>query len=341
MIQLAGQDGTMCRSQDPEVIMRAVAVPDFGSEPEVMELPVPRPGAGEILLRVHAAGMNPFDWKAADGALRDTVPHAFPLILGNDAAGVVEQAGPGATRFRPGDRVFGQVLNLPRGQGSYAEYVLASQDGHLALIPDGLPFTVAAALPTASMAAYNAIEASGTGSGQAILINGATGGVGQSAVQFAATRGATVLATATPEMAGHLRDLGAHHIIDFTQGSTAEQVRAVRPGGVDAVLDLISTPASASALDELATLVRPGGILLSTNGAADTGALAAHGIRAVNFYNSSSAGLLATLGDLARSGKLRIRIDRQVPLAEAPAAIAAARTGHARGKTVIIPDGGA
>jgi NADPH:quinone reductase-like Zn-dependent oxidoreductase len=162
--------------------------------------------------------------------------------------------------------------------------------------------------------------------------------VGQSAVQFAAARGATVLATATQQAAGRLRDLGAEHIIDFTRGTTAGQVRAARPGGVDAVLDLISTPASASALDELAALVRPGGILLNTNGAADTAALAARGIRAVNFYNSSSPELLATLADLASSGKLRIRIDSRVPLSQAPAAIAAARTGHARGKTVIIPD---
>jgi NADPH:quinone reductase-like Zn-dependent oxidoreductase len=318
--------------------MHAVAVTDFGAVPELMEVPVPEPGPGEIVLRIHAAGVNPFDWKVADGALRNTAPHAFPLVLGNDAAGVVEDTGPGVTRFRSGDRVFGQVMDVTRGQGSYAEYAVARADRHLALIPDGLPYALAAALPTASMTAYNAVEASGVSSGQAILINGATGGVGQSAIQFAAGRGATVLATGTPEAAGHLRELGARHVIDFTQGSTAGQVRATRPGGVDAVLDLISTQASAASLDELAALVRPGGILLNTNGAADPGALAARGIRAVNFYNSSSAGLLATIADLASSGKLRVRIDTQVPLSQAPAAIASARAGHARGKTVIIPD---
>jgi NADPH:quinone reductase-like Zn-dependent oxidoreductase len=318
--------------------MRAVTISDFGSEPELTDMPIPAPGPGEILLRIRAAGVNPFDWKVADGALRDAVPHTFPLVLGSDAAGVVEETGPRVTRFRPGDRVFGQVMDLPRGRGSYAEYAVVSEDRHLSLIPDGLSFTLAAALPTASMTAYNAIEASGASSGQAILINGATGGVGQSAVQFAAARGATVLATATPEMAGHLRGLGARHIIDFTRRTTAAQVLAVRPGGVDAVLDLISTPANATAVDGLAALVRPGGILLNTNGAADTGALAARGIRAANFYNSSSAELLATLADQARSGKLRVQIDAQVPLWQAPAAIASARAGHARGKTVILPD---
>jgi len=317
--------------------VHAVAVTDFGARPEIMHLPVPAPGPGEILLRIYAAGMNPFDWKVADGALRGAVPHAFPLILGNDAAGVVEETGSGVTRFQPGDQVFGQVMNLPRGQGAYADYAVASADGHLARIPGGLPYTVAAALPTASATAYNAIEASAAGSGQTILINGAAGGVGQSAVQFAAARGAMVLATASPAAAGQIRDLGASHIIDHTQGPTADQVRAAHPAAIDAVLDLVSTPATAGALHELAALVRPGGIVISTNGAADVEALTARGIRAVNFSNKTSAELLATLADQASAGKLRVRIDAEVPLAEAPAAIAAARTGHARGKTVIIP----
>jgi len=316
--------------------LRAVAITEFGARPEVLRLPLPEPGPGEVLLRIRAAGMNPFDWKVVDGALRGVVPHAFPLVLGNDAAGVVEQAGPGATRFRPGEAIFGQVMDVSRGQGSYAEYVVASEDGHLSRIPDGLPFNIAAALPTASAAAYNAVKATGAASGKTVLINGATGGVGQSAVQFAAAEGATVLATASPQAAEHIRSLGAHEIIDFTKGSTVDQARAVSPGGVHAVLDLVALPGSA-ALDGLAALIRPGGIFVSTNGAADAGALAPRGIRALNFSNTTSAELLADLADMANSGKLRVQIDAEVPLAQAPEAIASARAGHARGKTVIIP----
>lgn len=183
------------------------------------------------------------------------------------------------------------------------------------------------------MTAYNAIAASGADSGQTILINGASGGVGQ----FAAARGARVLATASPAIAGHIRDLGAHHIIDHTQGTTARQARDLRPDGVDAVLYLVSTPATAAGLSELASLVRPGGITGSTNGAADAAALAARGIRAVNISNTTSSELLAILAGQAASGKLRVRIDAEVPLADAPAAIEKARTGHALGKTVILP----
>jgi NADPH:quinone reductase-like Zn-dependent oxidoreductase len=316
--------------------MRAVAITDFGARPEVLRLPLPEPGPGEILLRIRAAGMNPFDWKVIDGALRGAVPHAFPVVLGNDAAGVVRQVGQGVTRFRPGDWVFGQVMDVSRGRGSYADHVVASEDRNLSRIPDGLSFAVAAALPTASAAAYNAVKATEAASGTTVLINGATGGVGQSAVQFAAAAGATVLATASPQTAEHIRDLGAHEILDFTKGSTADQARAASPEGVDAVLDLIAVPGGAG-IDALAAVIRPGGIFVSTNGAADAGALEPRGVRALNFSNTTTAELLAELADMASSGKLRVQIDAEVPLARAPEAIESARAGHARGKTVIIP----
>jgi NADPH:quinone reductase-like Zn-dependent oxidoreductase len=316
--------------------MRAVVIADFGADPEVAELPDPEPGPGEILVRVGAAAMNPFDWKVIDGALRGVVPHSFPLVLGNDMAGFVQQAGPGVTRFQLGDRVFGQVMKVAQGRGAYGELVVASADGLLAPTPDGLSDAIAAALPTASTTAYSAVQAAGAGQGRSILVNGATGGVGLSAVQFAAGRGATVLATAAPDAAARVRDLGAHHAIDFTAGSTAEQVRAVCPDGVDAVLDLVSVPGGAGVAG-LAALVRAGGSYVSTNGAADADALGARGVSAVNFSNKTTTDLLSTVAGLAASGDLRIHIDAEIPLARVPEAIAAARQGHARGKTVIIP----
>lgn len=133
-------------------------------------------------------------------------------------------------------------MNLAHGRGSYAEYVIAAENGTLARMPDDLPFPVAAALPTASVTAYQAIEAARLDAGQVILINGASGGVGQSAIQFAALQGARVLATATGDIAGHLRDLGADETVDFTAAPTAEQVLAAHPDGIDAVLDLVTAP---------------------------------------------------------------------------------------------------
>ncbi|MFG2025333.1 NADP-dependent oxidoreductase [Streptomyces sp. NPDC048825] len=315
--------------------MKAVVVTRFGAEPQLTDLPVPQPGPGELLVRLHAAALNPFDWKVVDGALKNAVEHDFPLVMGSDGAGVVESIGAGVTRFRPGDTVYGQFMNVQHGRGSYAEYVLAAEDGKIARMPDSLPFPVAAALPTASMTAYQAIETARLDTGHVILINGASGGVGQSAIQFAALQGARVLATATPDIAGHLRDLGAHETIDFRAAPTAEQVLAAYPGGIDAVLDLVTQPGGDT--DALAGLLKPGGILISTNYAAEPDALAAREVRGVNLGNNPSRAELEALADLAAAGKLRVTIDAEVPLADAPAAVARARSGPARGKTVFLP----
>lgn len=313
--------------------MRAVVIRDFGAEPEVADLPTPEHGPDEVLVRVRAAGMNPFDWKVIDGALKGVVEHAFPLVMGSDGAGVVEAVGSGVDRFRPGDRVYGQFMKVARGLGSYAELTVAPEDGKLALVPEGVAFTVAAALPTASVAAYQAIEQARLAQGDVIVVNGASGGVGQSAVQFAAEAGAQVIATSPPGLLDHLRGLGAAEVVDFTEGPTADQVLATHPDGVDAVLDLVSKPGEAQPFVEL---LRPGGVAISTNGALDVEAMAARELRGVNFFSVATPEVLATLVELVSTGRLRVTIDSEVPLEEAPAAVAHARAGHARGKTVIV-----
>ena len=116
--------------------MKAVTITGFGAEPLLTDLPVPEPGPGELLVRLHAAALNPFDWKVADGALKGLVDHDFPLVMGSDGAGVVERIGPGVIHFRPGDTVYGQFMNLAHGRGSYAEYVIAAENGTLARMPD-------------------------------------------------------------------------------------------------------------------------------------------------------------------------------------------------------------
>ncbi|SNT07962.1 NADP-dependent oxidoreductase [Actinacidiphila glaucinigra] len=314
--------------------MKAVVVPGFAARPELVDLPTPEPGPGEFLVRMQAAGMNPFDWKVADGALRDVTPHTFPLVMGSDGAGVVEKTGPGVTRFQPGDRVYGQFMRLPQGFGSYAEFTLAEQDGKVARIPEGLSFALAAALPTASVTAYQAVAAARLFQTGVFLINGASGGVGQSAIQFAARAGARVLATGTPDIAGYLRDLGAHTVVDFTRAPTHEQVAAAYPGGIDAVLDLI-TPAGGD-IGPMVGLLRPGGTLISTNYATDPDALAASLILGVNISNDPTTETLTALAEFAAKGDLRVRIDAEISLADVPATVAKARTGHATGKTVIV-----
>ncbi|KAA2266519.1 NADP-dependent oxidoreductase [Solihabitans fulvus] len=297
-----------------------------------MELPRPEPGLGEVLVRLHAAGVNPFDWKVVDGILKDVVPHGFPLVVGMDGAGEVIEVGRGITRFQPGDAVYGQFMRLPQGGGSYAEFAVADESA-IALAPRSVGPAEAAAIPTAGMTAANVLAATGVVDGVRVLIVGATGGVGTFATQLAAGRGAHVIVTARAASAELMRGFGAREVVDHTTGSVADQVRAAHPDGVDVLIDLVSDRA---ALTELAGVVRDGGTVASTIGAADVEALTAKGLRASNFQNTSSAALLDALAVQVDSGLLTAPIGREVSLDEAPAALADSRTGRAAGKTVIL-----
>ncbi|WP_157253862.1 NADP-dependent oxidoreductase [Nonomuraea typhae] len=304
--------------------MRAIAISGFGQEPELMTLPIPAPRPDDVLVRLHAAGLNPIDWKIADGSFR-TSAQDFPLVLGIDGAGVVDKVGPAVTTFRPGDEVYGQF------RGSYADYALATPV--LAPMPKGMIFSQAAAVPIATTTAYNLVETAKVIPGQIVLVSGATGGVGQQAVQFAVGAGATVIATATADMAEHMRRLGAAELVDHTLRPVAEQVLALHPGGIDAVLDVVS--ADPVALTELAQTVRPGGTVATTLFSADPEALAAREIVGVNLNNKAGAELLTLVADLIDAGKLLVRIDNLVSLRDAPAALDRNKAGLSRGKTVI------
>jgi NADPH:quinone reductase-like Zn-dependent oxidoreductase len=310
--------------------MRAVVVTDFDTEPSLAELPVPEPGPGEVLVRLAAAGVNPFDWKVIEGAMRDSVEHVFPLVLGSDGAGIVASVGEGVS-FEPGDRVFGQFMDVQHGRGSYAEYAI-TKASKLARLPADLPFDVAAALPTAGAAAHDFVEGTGIGPGATLLINGASGGVGQAAVQLAAAQGVRVIGTTDPETAAYLRELGAAETVDFTVGPAADQVRVAHPGGIDAIVDLISGPGE---IEPIAALLKPNGVIVSSNGAVDAEVLAARGLRGANLYANARPATLASLAEAVELGQLRLRIDFKVPLEDAADALARLKAGKSRGKTVL------
>ncbi|MBF8191346.1 NADP-dependent oxidoreductase [Nonomuraea sp. K274] len=312
--------------------MRAIAISGFGAEPQLIEMPDPEPHPGELLVRLRAAAYNPVDTKIASGAMRNRMSPRFPFVMGQDGAGVVAAVGSEVTGFRPGDEVYGRFTDPARGLGSYAEYGVVAQDGPVAPMPKGMIPEQAAAVPTATVTAYDLVEAARLDEGQTVLIAGATGGVGQSATQLAALRGARVIATAAPGAADLMRDLGAAETVDHTKGSIADQVRAACPEGIDAIFDLV-TPAAA--IDQMAALLRPGGVICSTIHAVDPGALAARELRGVNVVNQVTGQVLAHLADLIDSGELRVRIEAQVPLEEAPARLRELATGSAHGKTVL------
>ncbi|MFI6326141.1 NADP-dependent oxidoreductase [Nonomuraea sp. NPDC050556] len=312
--------------------MRAITVSGFGATPELTDQPTPTPGPGQVLVRMRAAGFNPFDLKIVDGALKDAVEHRFPLVMGVDGAGVVEAVGSGVSRFKAGDNVYGQFSDPAHGMGSYAEYAVASEDGALSRMPEGMIFSQAAGVPTSTMTAYNLVETARVDEGQTVLVVGATGGVGQSATQFAANRGARVIATARDAQAAMMHDLGAAETIDYTQGAVPSQVLAVHQGGIDTIIDLVTPPGG---IDALANLLKPGGLIISSIWSVNGDALAARELRGLNFENTASGELLATLADLIDGGKLKVHLESEPTLAEAPAVLEKVKNGGARGKTVF------
>jgi len=312
--------------------MRAVAVDQLKGEPRLVELPTPTPKPDQLLVRVSVAGMNPFDWKLADGALAGVMPNVLPFVLGLDAAGVVAAVGSAVSRFSDGARVFGQFFHVPLGEGTYAEYALVPETGAVALLPTGIDDAVGAALPTAGMTALAMVDALGLAAGSTVLINGATGGVGCFATQLAAARGYRVLATAGASDAPLLRGFGAAEIYEYRTVDLFTSVQQAHPQGIDALLDLVS---DAPTLKRMVGLVRRGGQVRSTIGAADTGMLQQRGLQGGNFFLKAEASLLRRLAAIVESGELQVPIDSTIALDSVPAAIAAHRRGGARGKTVI------
>jgi NADPH:quinone reductase len=312
--------------------MRAVAVADYGATPVVTQIPEPQPGRGELLIRTLAASMNPMDRNIAEGGLRNTLPATFPMVLGADIAGVVEDVGPRATEFGPGDEVFGQLMIAPLGvAGTYAEEVAVPEHAPLARIPEALDPMVAAALPTAGATGLDVVDSLEPLRGKTVLIVGAGGGVGSFATQFAANAGAHVIANTYESAEARMRDYGAAEVVDHSLASVMASVRAAHPDGIDVLIDLASDGA---AFADLASLVRPGGTALTTRFVADVDALGKGGeLNAANYELTVSTELLERVADAVVAGRIAPPPIREIRLDEVPDAYA--RIGHADGKTVI------
>jgi NADPH:quinone reductase-like Zn-dependent oxidoreductase len=312
--------------------MRAIAVRKFKDPPELMDLPKPVPGPGEILVHLGAAGINPYDWKVADGALDGIAPHVFPLILGIDGAGVIEEIGPGVTRWAVQDGVYGQFFHPPVGRGTYAEFVAVPETLQIAKIPRGMYSAQAAAVPTPGMTALYALDRMALEKRQSLLILGAGGGVGSFAVQLASNSGLQALAASRGAHRDFLHKLGAQRFFDSSAMSFADDVRLAYPDGVDAILNLSQKGPD---FEKTLGLLRPNGLVASTLGAATEEVLAPRGLRGFNIDTTPSTALLDRLSSEFLSGRLRIPLEEKVPLAEAPRIIEQSREGKIRGKAVL------
>ncbi len=311
--------------------MRAIAMTDYDSGVALHELPTPEPAPNELLIRVHASSVNRIDVLIAGGALKGMMEYGFPAVPGRDFAGTVEQVGPDVSRFEVGDDVFGFLTKPTVHEGAWAEYVTVPEDGFVTRKPSGLEFTEAAALPLAGVTALVAVDAVDPHENDTVLVVGADGGVGSYAVQLAARRSATVIATAKPDDEQRLRELGAAETIDYTQQNIAAVVRERHPDGVNALIDLVN---QAEDFAPLADLVRDGGRAASSLGAADEEGLAGRNIAATNVMASADASVIARLAELVVGGEVKPPIDSVLTLDETAAAIEQFTAGK-RGKIVI------
>ncbi|PBC83720.1 MULTISPECIES: NADP-dependent oxidoreductase [unclassified Streptomyces] len=317
----------MSETRTPQ--MRAVSQ-DTAGGPDVLKMITtdrPVPGPTEVLVRVHAAGVNPTDWKSrAQGEFLSGAK--TPFTLGFDVSGLVEAVGLGVTVFAPGDKVFG-MPRFPHPAGAYAEYVTAPAR-HFAPLPASLDHLQGAALPLASLTAWQAlVDTAHVQPGARVLVHAAAGGVGHLAVQIAKSRGAYVIGTARQAKHDFLRGLGADELVDYTQQDFAETVR-----DIDIVLDTIGGDYGARSLRTL----RPGGTLVSIlplDGSFPAAQAREAGIRAGFLLVEPDQAGLRAVADLVNSGKLQVNVDTVLPLEEAAQAHTLGETGRTTGKIVL------
>ena len=310
--------------------MKALVANDYGEPPsnlELAEVPDPAAGPGQLLVRIEAAALNPFDLKQINGALREMAPVTFPHRTGMDGAGLVAGTGEGVSDFSDGDTVAGFFGANP---GTIAEYAVIDVGPTVSRRPDGLDAVRAAAVPESGMTALTLWRAAGLGAGDSVLVIGATGGVGMFVVQLAAAGGAHVIATASDDDAAYVRDLGAADVVDYKSADVVEETLRLRPDGVDVVIDLIGM---GEGVLTSARAAREGGRLVSPLGGPDDLGREVSAVYIGSFV--PLPGDLEHLLSQVADGTLKVEVSRTYPLDEAPAAMADFAHGHTRGKVVI------
>lgn len=306
--------------------MKAVRIHRYGDVDTLSyeDAPLPEAGPADVRIRVHAAAVNPVDWKIRAGYLASMLPYPMPLTIGWDVSGVVDQIGAEVSGVSVGDAVYSRP-DIMRN-GTYAEYAVV-RAAEVAAKPESLSHCEAAAVPLAGLTAWQALfDHAQLKAGERVLIHAGAGGVGSFAVQFAKWAGAHVIATASAPNAALVRDLGADEFVDYR----SQRFESVLDK-VDVVLDTIGGDTQQRSI----ALLKRGGRLFSVVATPDHAALASVGATGGMFMVQPSSDDLGRIAELIDAGTVRVIIDSVFPLSQARAAHARSQTGRAKGKIVL------
>lgn len=306
--------------------MKAIRIHSYGG-PEVMvheDIPEPRVGKNDVLICVHAAGVNPVDWKIRSGCVKDVMRYKPPFVPGWDVSGIVEAVGPCVSTFQTGDAVFSHP-NFMRG-GAYAEYI-AVEASEVALKPKSLNHAQAAAVPLAALTAWQSLfDAAGLVGGQRVMIHAAAGGVGIFAVQLAKWQGAHVIGTGSSRNSDFLRGLGVDEVIDYKINRFEHLVH-----DIDVVLDAVGGETQ----ERSWKLLRKSGILVSIVTSPPAEVAAKHSVRSARVVVQPNADQLTRIAALIDGSWIKPIIEAVLPLTEAPRSHELSQSGHTRGKIVL------
>lgn len=305
--------------------MKTVLIREYGSNDvvEVTDVLRPEPAAGEVLVKVHAAGVNPIDWKIRGGA-GERMGMTLPIRLGSEVVGTIETCGAGVSQFQKGDAVFGMVPS-----GAFSQYAVIKAD-HLVLKPKTLSFVEAATIPLAGTTAWQALfDEAKLSAGQRLLITNSSGSVGSLAIQFAKARGAQVTAVASGRNEKFVRDLGADHFIDYTR-EAFEDIAT----NMDVVLDTMGGEVYHRALRTL----KKGGKMITVVAFPQDEA-ERYGVSAKRSFTVPNAESLSEINRLVDAGKVMPYVDTVLPFADVRDALAISEAGRTRGKIVLtVPE---
>jgi NADPH:quinone reductase-like Zn-dependent oxidoreductase len=299
---------------------RAIRFHEYGPSDRLVLDTIPRPDlkADEVLVEVHFAGVNPVDWKIRAGYLKDYMPVPLPYTLGIDFSGIIADIGSEVKNFQKGQAVFGIA------SGAYAEYAVAKA-ADIVSKPDSLSFELAATVPVGALTGWKAVEDAGVKNGQTVVVQGAAGGVGLFAVQFARLKGAKVIGTASSDNAAFVKGLGADKVVDYKKDASVSEIK-----DADAVIDAVG----GEALEKSYSLLKKGGTLVSVAGQVSEEKAKEHGIKALG-SGRGPAEHLKQIAELLTKKSIRSEVGRIFPLAEAKAAQDLSQTGHGRGRILL------